>query len=194
MANPLAGQILRASDFFWQPIVCTSATRPASPTEGAWIYETDTDRVLTWDGTRWVLPKNLAGGVLLGPGGTPAGSANIALGAGVTETALHTTTAKPVLAGRRMLFLGVITLASSSTVIVNIRLRRGSGVGGTEVGRIPFDVRTGGDSGKVFIFTDRLSSDDAAAQWTFTRDAQSGTFDAREPSLFLGPNDIGGEG
>lgn len=34
--------------------VCTSSTRPASPYEGQVIYETDTDRVLVWNGTAWV--------------------------------------------------------------------------------------------------------------------------------------------
>jgi hypothetical protein len=34
--------------------VCTSTTRPASPYEGQVIYETDTDRILFWDGTTWI--------------------------------------------------------------------------------------------------------------------------------------------
>lgn len=33
--------------------VCTSTTRPSAPYEGQVIYETDTDRVLVWNGTRW---------------------------------------------------------------------------------------------------------------------------------------------
>lgn len=35
------------------PVVATSTTRPASPFEGMVIYETDTDRVLWFDGTNW---------------------------------------------------------------------------------------------------------------------------------------------
>lgn len=34
-------------------IVCTSGTRPASPTEGMEIYETDTNRGLAYDGAAW---------------------------------------------------------------------------------------------------------------------------------------------
>ena len=34
-------------------IVCTSATRPAAPNEGMTIYETDTDKVLSYSGTAW---------------------------------------------------------------------------------------------------------------------------------------------
>lgn len=32
---------------------CTSSTRPASPTEGQVIYETDTNRYYGWNGTIW---------------------------------------------------------------------------------------------------------------------------------------------
>ena len=38
-----------------QPGVCTSSTRPASPFEGQVIYETDTNRVLVYDGSAWVM-------------------------------------------------------------------------------------------------------------------------------------------
>jgi hypothetical protein len=34
-------------------IVCTSSTRPGSPVDGQHIYETDTDKTLSWDGTSW---------------------------------------------------------------------------------------------------------------------------------------------
>jgi hypothetical protein len=35
-------------------VVCTSGTRPGSPTEGLFIYETDTDRVYSYNGAAWV--------------------------------------------------------------------------------------------------------------------------------------------
>jgi hypothetical protein len=37
-----------------RPGVCTSTTRPSSPYDGQVIYETDTDRVLVFNGTSWV--------------------------------------------------------------------------------------------------------------------------------------------
>ena len=40
-----------------QPGVCTSSTRPVSPFEGQAIFETDTDRMLIWNGTTWVIPN-----------------------------------------------------------------------------------------------------------------------------------------
>lgn len=63
-----------------RPGVCTSSTRPASPFEGQVIYETDTDKVLVYDGTNWLPPKNTAWGVV--------GRAQK-----TTETSITTTTA-----------------------------------------------------------------------------------------------------
>lgn len=37
-----------------KPGVCTSSTRPSVPYEGQLIYETDTDRVASWNGSAWV--------------------------------------------------------------------------------------------------------------------------------------------
>jgi hypothetical protein len=37
-----------------RPGVCTSSTRPSSPYEGQYIYETDTDKTLFWNGSAWV--------------------------------------------------------------------------------------------------------------------------------------------
>lgn len=34
-------------------VVCTSGTRPGSPPEGMFIYETDTDMYRGWDGSAW---------------------------------------------------------------------------------------------------------------------------------------------
>lgn len=44
--------------------VCTSTTRPASPYEGQMIYETDTDKVLVWNGSAWYANWNTAWGVM----------------------------------------------------------------------------------------------------------------------------------
>ena len=46
-----------------KPGVCTSSTRPAVPFEGQMIYETDTDKVLVWNGTAWYPNWNLPWGV-----------------------------------------------------------------------------------------------------------------------------------
>jgi hypothetical protein len=44
--------------------VCTSTTRPASPFEGQAIYETDTDKVLVYNGSAWYPNWNLPWGVV----------------------------------------------------------------------------------------------------------------------------------
>lgn len=36
-----------------RPGVCTSSTRPASPFEGQVIYETDTDKIMSYSGSAW---------------------------------------------------------------------------------------------------------------------------------------------
>lgn len=38
-----------------RPGVCTSTTRPGTPFEGQMIYETDTNRVLVYEGAAWVM-------------------------------------------------------------------------------------------------------------------------------------------
>jgi hypothetical protein len=47
-----------------KPGVCTSSTRPVSPYEGQAIYETDTDKVLVWNGTAWYPNWNLPWGYI----------------------------------------------------------------------------------------------------------------------------------
>lgn len=44
--------------------VCTSTTRPASPYEGQMIYETDTDKVLVWNGSAWYANWNAPWGFI----------------------------------------------------------------------------------------------------------------------------------
>jgi hypothetical protein len=46
-----------------KPGVCTSITRPASPYEGQVVYETDTDKVLVWNGAAWYPNWNLPWGM-----------------------------------------------------------------------------------------------------------------------------------
>ena len=46
-----------------KPGVCTSSTRPAVPFEGQMIYETDTDKVLVYNGSAWYPNWNLPWGV-----------------------------------------------------------------------------------------------------------------------------------
>ena len=54
LSNAVANSILK-------PGVCTSTTRPANPYEGQFIYETNTDALLVYNGTAWVVPSGPTG-------------------------------------------------------------------------------------------------------------------------------------
>lgn len=54
-----------------KPGVCTSSTRPSVPYEGQLIYETDTDRVASWNGSAWVYTHS--SGLVLVSSGTFSG-------------------------------------------------------------------------------------------------------------------------
>ena len=58
---PISQQIGSSSQI--KPGVCTSTTRPASPYEGQVVYETDTDKVLVWNGAAWYPNWNLPWGM-----------------------------------------------------------------------------------------------------------------------------------
>lgn len=50
-----ANQLTRKAYVDKKWTVCTSATRPGSPTEGDQIYETDTDRIYVYTGAAWLI-------------------------------------------------------------------------------------------------------------------------------------------
>ena len=56
-----------------KPGVCTSSTRPASPYEGQVIYETDTDKLLFWNGSTWI--ENPSANIVDAKGDLIAGTA-----------------------------------------------------------------------------------------------------------------------
>lgn len=45
---------------YTKPGVCTSTTRPAAPYTGQVIFETDTNRMLVWNTSAWVIPNSPA--------------------------------------------------------------------------------------------------------------------------------------
>ena len=56
-----------------RPGVCTSTTRPTAPYEGQMIYETDTDKVLVWNGTAWYPNWNMPWGIVDATAGGTSG-------------------------------------------------------------------------------------------------------------------------
>lgn len=90
-----AGAVLTASDVNTYlakqaVVVCTSTTRPSSPPEGMTIYETDTDKMLTYttSTTGWVPPWNMPWGVI----STTTGTAQTGIANSATDLTGQTAT------------------------------------------------------------------------------------------------------
>jgi len=78
-----------------RPGVCTSSTRPAAPYEGQMIYETDTDKVLVWNGSAWYPNWNTAWGTVAYQ--TATSNSSVFTG----ETVMLTTSSFTAVSGRR---------------------------------------------------------------------------------------------
>jgi hypothetical protein len=53
-------QQIGASSLIKPGVIDNTATRPASPYEGQVIFQKDTDQLLVWNGTAWVIPNSPA--------------------------------------------------------------------------------------------------------------------------------------
>lgn len=70
--------------------VCTSSTRPANVYDGFTIYETDRDRMMTWNGSAWVEPSKTipsAFGALTSGNVTTSGATELAIVSAAAITA-----------------------------------------------------------------------------------------------------------
>jgi hypothetical protein len=56
---PISNQI-GASSLIRPGVIDSAATRPASPFTGQCIFQTDTNQLLVWNGTAWVIPNSPA--------------------------------------------------------------------------------------------------------------------------------------
>jgi hypothetical protein len=102
-----------------KPGVCTSSTRPASPYEGQAIYETDTDKVLVWNGTAWYANWNTAWGVVALTSST-TNSATI-----TSEAVTLTSPSFTAVAGRyyRITYYEPVVQSTGSPVYLIFRIR-----------------------------------------------------------------------
>ena len=109
-----------------QPGVCTSTTRPASPYTGQCIYETDTNKMLVWNGTAWYPNWNTAWGVV-----ARVQRATSTTGIGTTETVDLTTPSFTAVTGRlyklTYFFPGYYSQGANTEMYVRIRTTNTSG-------------------------------------------------------------------
>jgi hypothetical protein len=101
-----------------QPGVCTSSTRPASPFEGQVIYETDTDKVLVYNGSAWYANWNLPWGII--GKGTNTSSQQITTSTADVTNLSVTWTAVTGRQYKYTVFLPNVNPAANSTMIVTI--------------------------------------------------------------------------
>lgn len=84
-----------------KPGVCTSSTRPAVPFEGQMIYETDTDKVLVYNGSAWYPNWNTAWGVV---GAVQSVAGNITINTGALQNVTGASLTWTAVAGRTYKF------------------------------------------------------------------------------------------
>lgn len=113
-----AGAVLTASDVNTYlakqaVVVCTSTTRPSSPPEGMVIYETDTDKLLSYttSTTGWVPPWNMPWGTLAAVSTT---TATTSIGTSLTLLGGLTSTLTPT-ANRRLKISWLANMSTADT-------------------------------------------------------------------------------
>lgn len=118
-------------------IACTSGTRPSSPNEGMVIYETDTDRVLIYDGSAWIRTGWSTSAGRTGCALRRAANQSISTGTSYTNITWDTEDADTD---------GFISVSSTTVTIP-------SGLGGLYLVRFTVDagLPTNGSAGKVRI-------------------------------------------
>ena len=108
-----------------KPGVCTSSTRPATPYEGQMIYETNTDKVLVYNGSAWYANWNL-------PWGKQTFNTNITSSSAITSEATQITSDSFTFVSSRLYrisyFEPQMYVSSGSPVWLAIRIKDGSTV------------------------------------------------------------------
>ena len=113
-----------------KPGVCTSSTRPATPYEGQMIYETDTDKVLVWNGSAWYANWNLPFGIVGLTSSTTSTTAT-------SEAVFISSTAFTAIANRyyKITFYCGDMKSSTSNTYLEIAIRKGTTTAGTQLAR-----------------------------------------------------------
>jgi hypothetical protein len=96
-------------------IVCTSSTRPGSPVDGQHIYETNTDKTLSWDGTAW----NPVSGAAAYQAGAPSNPSVGSLWVDSDETASQLNTNDFLLKSDASASTGYVSKVGGDTVVAS---------------------------------------------------------------------------
>ena len=96
-------------------IVCTSSTRPGSPVDGQHIYETNTDKTLSWDGTAW----NPVSGAAAYQAGAPSNPSVGSLWVDSDETASQLNTNDFLLKADASAASGYVSKVGGDTVVAS---------------------------------------------------------------------------
>ncbi len=160
-------------------LVVNSSARPANPSVGTVIYESDTGKVWVWDGTAWVPPRNVAQGWLAGVGDYNDTAAR-ALSKGAAEAVVLTTPAIQTYANRRYKIRGFVsTSAGGAWTYAELRIRRGTNTTGFVVTR-QYQSRTNWQ--QLWVEAHDVPGAQAAQQWTFTHALDTSVCDLFNPA------------
>lgn len=110
-----------------KPGVCTSSTRPATPYEGQQIYETDTDKVLVYNGTAWkqVPTAATAGAVLQVVYGSTT-TQNSTSTSAYTDTTLTATITPSATSSKILVMVSQNGLLKQNNTSITLQLLRGA--------------------------------------------------------------------
>lgn len=152
--------------------IVTSTTRPASPWDGLTIYETDTDKLLIYDGTNWLLPDNVAGGFIARARKT----SDTTSGLNTDPTDIPgLSVSVTVPAGRRMLLISNVLVGSSvdndAAIVRHYRDTSQTSEGTHRSGRL---MTGGNDIGVVWTSTDAPAAGTYTYKCTIGRSTGSG--------------------
>lgn len=138
-------------------IVCTSSTRPTSPTQGMSIYETDTNRVMFYNGSVWLPPKgSLAQYISINGGYNNSTTVNGYVDSGIQMNITPTTSNNSLLA----VTFSISTYCPDANNGVRLRIKKTVGasvtypVNGSGHNLYIYSSATGGHLNAPITFTD----------------------------------------
>jgi hypothetical protein len=133
------------------PMPATSSTRPSAPWVGQTTYETDTNKLLVWNGTAWVIPNS--------PAQNPTGLEFIKAGTFTTATSFSFDNSTFTSTYRNYKVFVDFT-ASSANLLITARMRA-SGSDASASSYYHYNAYSRSDSG-----TSQNSYGDALTLWT----------------------------